>query len=93
MALAMSYLVMLTPWSRAFGSFTHWPLTISSANILSRNFMVQNAITPQQGPGSQVALTLCIMLVRPLSCSSGGSSSRTMDLTTGLKGLAPCRML
>lgn len=32
-----------------------------------------------------------MMLVRPRSCSRGGSSSRTMDLMTGLKGLAPCR--
>lgn len=33
--------------------------------------------------------TLCMMLVRPLSCSSGGSSSFTIDFTTGLNGLAP----
>lgn len=34
-----------------------------------------------------------MMLVRPLSCNRGGSSSFTIDLTTGLKGLAPYKML
>jgi hypothetical protein len=46
-----------------------------------------------RGGGEAVgARALCMMEARPRCCSMGGSFSRTRDLTTGLKGLAPYRM-